>query len=99
MQVRLACRARQFSPRTEEAYAAWVRRYVIFHGKRHPAELGAEAVTAFLTYLAADRRLGASTQNQAASAILFLYRAVLRIDMAPPAEVIRPKSRGDFRSS
>ncbi|HUF30928.1 MAG TPA: phage integrase N-terminal SAM-like domain-containing protein, partial [Gemmatimonadaceae bacterium] len=76
-QIRRACRARHFSSRTEEAYTAWVRRYVIHHGRRHPAELGAPALTAVLTHLAVEHEVSAATQNQAASALLFLYREVL----------------------
>jgi integron integrase len=90
-QVRLAVRARQFSPRTEEAYVGWTRRYVLFHGKQHPAGLGGDAITAFLTHLAVARNVSPSTQNQAASALLFLYREVLRIQVAPPDGVARPR--------
>lgn len=89
-QVRDACRARQFSRRTEEAYVAWVHRYVLHHGKRHPAELTADDVTLFLTHLAVVRRVSASTQTQAASALLFLYREVLGLPIAPPRDVVRP---------
>lgn len=77
-QVRRELRVRHRSPRTIEAYVGWVRRYVIFHGKRHPAELGEEEIARFLTYLAEERRVSASTQSQAASALIFLYRHVLR---------------------
>lgn len=90
-QVRRACRARQFSRRTEDAYAAWVRRYVLFHGKRHPAELDGQAVAAFLTHLANDGNVSASTQNQAASALLFLHREVLGLAIDPPHDVARPR--------
>src|SRR5256885_10570748 len=75
--VRAAVRARHYSPRTEQAYVAWVRRFVIFHGRRHPADLGASEVQAFLTYLAERRRVSAATQNQAAAALLFLYESLL----------------------
>ena len=75
--VRDICRYRHYSIRTEEAYANWVRRYVLFHGKRHPEELGEDAVRAFLTHLAVAGKVSASTQNQALSALLFLYDAVL----------------------
>ncbi len=70
-------RKRHYSIRTEEAYLQWVRRYVQFHGRRHPAGLGAPELEAFLTHLAVARNVAASTQNQALSAILFLYREVL----------------------
>ena len=75
--VRAAVRARHYSPRTEQAYVAWVRRFVVFHGRRHPADLGASEVQAFLTYLAERGRVSAATQNQAAAALLFLYESVL----------------------
>jgi integron integrase len=76
--VRRRMRLRRLSPRTEEAYVAWVRRFVKFHGMRHPQTLGEADVTAFLTHLAVDARVSASTQNQALAALLFLYRDVLR---------------------
>src|SRR5207247_1232243 len=75
--LRAALRARHYSPRTEQAYVAWVRRYVQFHGRRHPATMGATEVQAFLTHLAERGQVSASTQNQAAAALLFLYEAVL----------------------
>ena len=76
-QLRRALRTRHYSPRTEEAYVQWVRRFVRFAELKHPRELGAVEVTAFLTHLAVERRVSASTQNQALSAITFLYREVL----------------------
>jgi integron integrase len=78
-EVKRACRARQFSARTIEAYCGWIRRFVIFHGKRHPRELDADAIASFLTYLAVERSVSAATQRQAASAILFLYASVLKL--------------------
>ena len=75
--VRRRMRLRRLSPRTEEAYVAWVRRFVKFHGMRHPQILGEAEVTAFLTHLAVESRVSASTQNQALAALLFLYREVL----------------------
>jgi integron integrase len=74
--VREATRLRHYSERTEQAYVAWIRRFIVFHGKRHPRELGEAEVTAFLSSLASAGS-SASTQNQALSAILFLYGAVL----------------------
>src|SRR3989475_2550911 len=87
--LRAAVRARHYSPRTEQAYVAWVRRYIAFHGRRHPAALGAAEVQAFLTHLAERGRVSASTQNQAAAALLFLYEAVLgrRLGVAPDGVV------------
>ncbi len=75
--VRTAVRTRHYSRRTEEAYVAWSRRFVLFHGKRHPAEMGAAEVNAFLSHLAVEGRVSASTQAQALSALVFLYRHVL----------------------
>ncbi|MDI6772818.1 MAG: phage integrase N-terminal SAM-like domain-containing protein [bacterium] len=75
--VRDAVRARHYSRRTEDAYIAWIRRYILLHGKRHPAEMGAAEITQFLTSLAVQGKVAASTQNQALSALLFLYRKVL----------------------
>lgn len=92
-QVRGAIRARHYSRRTEEAYVYWIRKYILFHGKRHPRELGAAHVTAFLTALAIKDRVSASTQNQALSGLLFLYRFVLRVelgDIVPPPRARTP---------
>ena len=75
--VRDAIRRRNYSYRTEEAYVQWIRRFIYFSGKRHPNEVGAEGVTAFLNHLARERDVAAATQNQALSALLFLYRHVL----------------------
>ena len=75
--LREAIRARHYSKRTEKAYWYWIRYFVLFHAKRHPAEMGAREVTAFLSWLATERDVAAATQNQALSALIFLYRAVL----------------------
>jgi hypothetical protein len=75
--VRLAIRTRHYRRRTEEAYLGWVRRYILFHRKRHPRKMGKAEVTAFLEDLADRRHVAASTQNQALSALLFLYKEVL----------------------
>jgi integron integrase len=90
-QVRRACLARQYSAKTVKAYVAWVRRFVIHHGRRHPKELGADAVAAFLSHLASRQRVSSSTQNQAASALLFLYREVLGLPLDAPKGVVRPR--------
>ena len=71
--LRHACRVRHLSPRTEDAYHGWCRRFVLFHGKRHPREMGVPEINQFLTHLAVDRQVSASTQNQAFNALLFLY--------------------------
>lgn len=75
--MRAALRARHYSERTEAAYCLWVKRFIRFHGMRHPAELGEAEINAFLTHLAIEGRVSASTQNQALAALLFLYRHVL----------------------
>ena len=79
--VRGAIRTPHYSRRTEEAYVYWIRRYIVFHKKTHPSAMGASEVTAFLTWLAVHQRVSASTQNQALSAVLFLYREVLATDL------------------
>ena len=90
--LRAAVRARHYSPRTEQAYVAWVRRYVQFHGRRHPATMGTSEVQAFLTHLAERGQVSASTQNQAAAALLFLYEAVLGRPLAvAPDGVVHAK--------
>ena len=75
--LRQAVRLRHYSPRTEDVYVRWVIRFVKFHGMRHPSELGREDISRFLSSLAVQRNVGASTQNQALAALLFLYRHVL----------------------
>ena len=75
--VRDALRQRHYSYRTEQAYIHWIKRYIFFHEKKHPAQMGADEITAFLTYLARERSVAAATQNQALSALLFLYGQVL----------------------
>jgi integrase len=89
--VREALRARHYSRRTEKAYVAWSRRFILFHGKRHPAEMGGPEVTRFLTSLAVDGTVSASTQNQALAALLFLYRNVLGQDLPWLDEIVRAK--------
>ena len=89
VQLRQAIRLHRYSPRTEEAYAGWVRRFVRFSGMRHPAELGAPEVTGFLTDLASAGRVSASTQTQALSALLFLYRHVLGCDLESLGGIVR----------
>ncbi|MBI3771743.1 MAG: integron integrase [Gammaproteobacteria bacterium] len=76
-QVTAKIRLKHYSIRTEQAYVDWIRRYIKFHGVRHPSEMGAQEVERFLTHLAVEGKVAASTQNQAKSAILFLYREVL----------------------
>lgn len=82
-QMRDALRLKHYSFRTEETYIDWARRFILFHDRRHPKDMEAPEIHAFLTHLASQRRVAASTQNQALSAILFLYREVLHKDIDP----------------
>ena len=91
--VRETLRTHHYSRRTEKAYFGWIRRYVLFHDKRHPAEMGAAEVSRFLTSLAVDSSVAASTQNQALSGLLFLYREVLGQDLPWLDDLIRAKRR------
>ena len=90
-QVRDAVRARRYSLHTEEAYVRWSKRFMLFHGTRHPCELGGQEVQQFLTHLAVEARVAASTQSQALSAILFLYQQVLQHNIGWIGEVVRVK--------
>ena len=92
-QLRVRLRTLHYSYRTEQAYCQWVRRFVVFSGRRHPAQLGAAEIELFLSHLAVDRRVSASTQNQAKAAILFLYRQVLRVDLPWLDEIVQAKQR------
>jgi integron integrase len=89
--MRASIRAKHYSYRTEEQYVAWVRQFILFNDKRHPAEMSGPEVARYLTHLAVDRRVSASTQNQALAAILFLYRHVLGIDLPWLENVIRAR--------
>lgn len=80
-QVRNRIRYKHYSYRTEKAYVQWIRRFILFHGKRHPKDMGAAQIEQFLTDLAVTRNVSPSTQNQALSAILFLYREVLDVQL------------------
>ena len=98
--VRGAIRSRHYSQRTEDAYVAWIKRFIFFHGKRHPAEMGEAEVTRFLSSLAVDFRVSASTQNQALGALLFLYPRVSPLLRDPSARgwVRHPDRPGTARS-
>lgn len=87
-----ALRFRRYSLKTEKAYVQWVRRYILFHGKRHPQEMDAVEVTAFLDHLANTRHVAAATQNQALAALLFLYREVLEIELSWLDNLVRAKT-------
>jgi integron integrase len=89
--VREALRTRHYSHRTEDAYVGWIRRFILFHEKRHPNEMGTDEVTRFLTDLAVKGRVSASTQNQALAALLFLYKEVLGHDIGWLKEVVRAR--------
>jgi integrase len=92
--VRTAIRVRHYSRRTEQAYVDWIRRFIVFHRKVHPSEMGAAEIAAFLSWLAVRRQVSASTQNQALSALLFLYRHVLGKDVGP---IDVPRAYGPVR--
>lgn len=89
-QVRESLRVKHYSYRTEETYVEWIRRFILFHGKRHPKEMGASAIEAFITHLAVERHVATATQNQALSAILFLYKYVLKKEVEMPPTLRRP---------
>jgi site-specific recombinase XerD len=90
-QVREAIRLKHYSYRTEETYVQWIRRYILFHNIRHPQEMGVEEIEAFLTHLAVVDKVSASTQNQALSALLFLYKVVLDREIEEPIDALRAK--------
>ena len=90
-QVRAKIRMRHYSIRTETAYISWIRQYILFHNKTHPAEMGVDHISSFLTYLAERRNVAASTQNQALNAILYLYKEVLQIEIGAIEGVTRAK--------
>jgi len=91
-QVRHAIRLRHYSRRTEEAYVHWIRRYIVFHRKTHPSRMGVTDISRFLTCLAVDHQVSASTQNQALSALLFLYRHVLAMSIGDIPPVVRART-------
>lgn len=90
-QIRHRIRARHFARRTEKVYVDWARRFIAFHGKRHPRELGEAEVEAFLSHLAVTREVSASTQNQAKAALLFLYKEVLDLPLPWLDEIVQAK--------
>jgi len=90
-QVRDALRVRHYSIRTEETYLQWIKRYILFHNKTHPRDLGESEISAYLTHLAVNKNVSASTQNQALSALLFLYQQVLGIKLDWLDDVVRAK--------
>jgi len=92
-QVRHTLRVKHYSLRTEQSYIYWIRYFIRFHKKRHPSEMGGPEVEAFLTHLAVDRKVSPSTQNQALSAILYLYKQVLKIELPWLDNVVRAKTK------
>src|SRR5438105_4077226 len=84
-------RARHLSYRTEQTYWDWIKRFILFHEKRHPREMGTAEVGAFLTHLAVNRAVAASTQAQAFNALIFLYRELLEVELGDLGDVARPK--------
>jgi integron integrase len=90
-QLRDAIRLKHYSIRTETAYVDWVKRFILFHHKRHPKDMGPAEITAFLTHLAVNDNVAASTQNQALNALIFLYRHVLQQDLDGPLNLVRAK--------
>ena len=90
-QVRKRIRFRHYSRRTEKSYVNWVQRFVIFNGMRHPLEMGAPEVETYLSYLANEKKVSPSTQNQALSALLFLYKQVLGVDLPWLTDLDRAK--------
>jgi len=89
-QVSEALRTKHYAYRTEQTYKDWIKRYILFHKKRHPKDMGANEIREFIVYLATERKVAASTQNQALSAILFLYRIVLQKEIALPPDLVHP---------
>ena len=92
-QLREVVRFKQFSPRTEEAYWVWIRQFILFHGQRHPREMGKAEIEAFLSHLTTARQVAVSTQNQALNALVFLYREVLHQPFEQLGAVERPVRR------
>ena len=90
-QVRDRIRTKHYSIRTEETYIGWIKRFILFHDKRHPAEMAEKEITAFLTHLAVNRKVAASTQNQALSAIVFLYREIIQKELGEFEDLIWAK--------
>jgi integron integrase len=90
-QVQDAIRLKHYSYKTEKSYVGWIRRYIFFHNKRHPRDMGSAEIEAFLTHLAVEEKVAASTQNQALNAILFLYKEVLKQDLDLKVDAVRAK--------
>ena len=89
--VRHTLRLKHYATSTEETYVNWIKRYILFHSKRHPREMGVSEIEAFLSHLAVEREVAASTQNQALHALLFLYKQVLCKELDGPISPMRAK--------
>ena len=96
-QVREAIRTRHYSPKTEESYVHWIKRFIFFHNRRHPVEMSEKEIAQFLSSLASELHVSAATQNQALNAILFLYRDVLRKEIGYVTELFVRRGRTDCR--
>ena len=90
-QVRDVLRVKHYAYRTEKAYVFWIRRFILFHEKKHPSEMNSKQIQKFLTHLAVESNVSASTQNQALNALIFLYKKVLNIDLTDPIEAVRAR--------
>ncbi len=89
--VKFTLRANRYSKKTEEAYVKWIKEFIYYNGKQHPKDLGKREIEKYLNYLAVDRNVAASTQNQAFNAILYLYKKVLNIDVGWLKDVVRAR--------
>ena len=96
-QVRGLIRLRHMSYKTERAHVAYIRDYILFHGKRHPSQMGVDEIRSYLTHLAVDKNVAASTQSVAFNALLFLYRQVMGIELPAIEEVLRAKVSPGYR--
>ena len=96
--VRQVARLKHYAASTEESYVRWIRRYILFHDKRHPQDMGEAEIEAFLTHLAVDQHVAASTQNQALCAILFLYQDVLHTEIKQEIHATRARTTGTART-
>jgi len=94
-QVRRAIRTRHYSPKTEEAYLGWIKRFIFFHNKRHPAEMAEAEIALFLSRIATESSVSSSTQNQALNAVLFLYKEVLEKKIGLIQGIVRAKRSED----
>jgi integron integrase len=90
-QVRDAIRLKHYSIRTEHSHVSWIKRYILYHNKRHPKDMGEKEIEDFLTHMAVDLKVASSTQNQAFNALLFLYREVLKIELKESINAVRAK--------